>query len=51
MNFFCYSQLQDKLVCGLVCEYYNATLPIHSHAEVTIGTRYLRQSVSCDVLG
>jgi len=26
-------------------------LPIHLHAEVTIGARYLHQSVSCDVLG
>jgi len=26
------------------------TVPIHSHTEVTIVTRYLRLSVSCDVL-
>ena len=30
---------------------YYVTLPIHSQAEVTIVTRYLRQSVRSDVLG
>jgi len=27
------------------------TLPVHSRADVTTVTRYMRQSVSCDVLG
>jgi len=50
MNLFFHSQLQYK-ICDLVNEYYNATLPINSHAEVKIVARYLRQSVSCDVSG
>jgi len=31
--------------------YYCVTYPIHSHVEVTIVNRYMRQSVTCDVLG
>jgi len=50
INSFSHSQLQYRL-CDLVNEYYNAKLPIYSHAEVTIGARYLRQSVNCDALG
>jgi len=32
-------------------DYYYVTLPIHPHAEVTMVTKYLRQSVRSDVLG
>jgi len=42
-----FSQSQYKL-CDLISD--DVTLSVHSHAEVTVVTRYLRQSVSCDVL-
>jgi len=38
-------------LCGLINGYYYMTLPIHSHAEVTIAIMYLWQAVSCDILG
>jgi len=50
INFFSHWQLQYKL-CDLISDYYFVTLPIHSHAKVKIVTRYMRQSVSCDILG
>jgi len=52
ISFFIDSYSTNYVALSVIStDYYYVTLPIHSHAEVTIGTRYSRQSVSCDVLG